>query len=542
MNIIKDVFLPERIQSYYLFSKIVIGIEINKTHIIATKARVSGKTSTIETIIEEQIPEEVADSQISATSLALQRIFAKIGSYDEIRTVLASSVVIFKELKLPFVSREQIKMVIAFEIEPLLPFPLRDAAIDFIITRTIPEEKSSEIVVTATQKSHIAQHIHLFEQIGIKPSTIIVDMIALYNLYKQMDATVQLSGGTALINLTTQSTTILFMLNTQLKLVRTLPKGIIALTRHIAQEQQKTPQEIMDYILRFGVETTPDEHSIATEKSITDWWESINFTLTSLSTQLLNREVISKIIFLGRGALIPGLLPFISKKTGIACELLNAEHISNTAHFTLKNKNLVTPINAISASSALLTEMVADYNLIQQEFVAPNNRLLLTQLIMYLVLTLTLFATLITHYYLQTSKLRKEITNSEQEALSQLKENLKTIEEDDTDLEEAITTANAELEVLQKRWFAFSNQSRTSFLQYLFELSKIDHKALGLKVDRLTIDDGFIILKADVKDHEALKILQQSLSQSPLFSAVESPETLQFTIRITLANSNGEQE
>lgn len=542
MNFIKNVFLPERIKSYYLFSKTVVGIEINKTHIIATKTRVSGKTSSIEAIIEELIPEEVPDAEISAPSLALQRIFARIGSYDEIRTVLSSSVVIFKELKLPFVSRDQIKMVIGFEIEPLLPFPLRDAAVDFIITRIIPEEKSSEVLVTATQKHHISHHINLFEQIGIKPDVITVDMISLYNLYKQMDATIQLQGGTALINLTAQSTTILFMLNTQLKLIRTLPKGIIALTRQIAQEQQKTPQEIMDYILRFGIETTPDEHSIATEKSITEWWESINFTLTSLSNQLLNRQPVSKIIFLGRGALIPGLLAFINKKTGIDCQVLQANHISDTATFVLKNKNLITPVNAISASSTLLTEMVADYNLIQEELIAPDNRLLITQLIMCLLLTITLFATLITHYSLQTRKLRKAFVSSEQEALKELRENFKTIEEDD-DLEEAITAANTELEVLQKRWFAFSNQSRTSFLQYLFELStKIDHKALGLRVERLTIDDGFLILKAEVKDYDALKILQQSLKQSPLFSDVESPETLQFTIRITLANGNGEQE
>ena len=211
MNFIKDIFLPEKIGAYYLFSKIVIGIEINKTHIIATKARISGNTATIEQIIEEQIPEEVADQTISTTSIALQKIFAKIGHYDEIHTLLPSSVIVFKELKLPFISREQLKMVIGFEIEPLLPFPLRDAAIDFIITRIIPEEKSSEIVVTATQKHHIANHLALFESIGLKPDVVTVDMIALYGLYKQMDATIQLSGGTALINLTPQTTTILFI-------------------------------------------------------------------------------------------------------------------------------------------------------------------------------------------------------------------------------------------------------------------------------------------------------------------------------------------
>ncbi len=149
---IKDIFLPEKINSYYLFSKTVVGIEINKTNIIATKTRIQGNTSTIELIIEEKISEEVSEEDFQRTTPTLTSIFSKIGNYDEIHTTLPSSVVVFKELKLPFVSREKISMVIGFEIEPLLPFSLRDAAIDFIITREIPEEKSSEILVTAVQK------------------------------------------------------------------------------------------------------------------------------------------------------------------------------------------------------------------------------------------------------------------------------------------------------------------------------------------------------------------------------------------------------
>ena len=146
---IKEIFLPEKIKSYYLFPKTVVGIEINKTHIIATKTRINGTTSTIELVIEEAIPEETSEENLEKTSPALQSIFSKIGKYDEIHTILPSSVAVFKELKLPFSSREKISMVVGFEIEPLLPFALRDAVIDFIITKEIPEEKSSEIIITA---------------------------------------------------------------------------------------------------------------------------------------------------------------------------------------------------------------------------------------------------------------------------------------------------------------------------------------------------------------------------------------------------------
>src|SRR5579871_6305196 len=255
-GLIKDVILPEKIKSYYLFSKIVVGVEINKTKIIATKTRISGTTSTIEQIIEEKIPEESPQEGTDPVSPALTALLAKIGSYDEIHTILPSSIAVFKEIKLPFTSRDKIAMVIGFEIEPLLPFSLRDAVIDFIITREIPEEKSSEIIVTAIQKQHIIQQLAQFEAIGIKPTAITIDMIALYGLYHHIDAYKKLPGGTALITVTGHSTAIAFMIDGQLKTVRTLPKGIIALTKQIAQELNKTSQEIIDHLLRFGVEQT----------------------------------------------------------------------------------------------------------------------------------------------------------------------------------------------------------------------------------------------------------------------------------------------
>lgn len=537
---IKNIFLPEKIKSYYLFSKTVVGIEINRTNIIATKTRIRGTTSSIELIIEEKISEEVSEEDFQRTSPTLASIFSKIGRYDEIHTILPSSIIVFKELKLPFSSREQISMVIGFEVEPLLPFPLRDASIDFIITREIPEEKSSEILVTAVQKQHIVQHLQMFEAVGLKPEVITVDMIALYGLYKQIDAYQQLHGGTILINITSYATSIAFMINGQLKTIRTIPKGIISLTKQIAQDLNKTPQEIIDLLVRFGLETTASEQLPAIEKAILDWWNTINFTLHSFTTQFLNRQPMTKIIFLGSGALIKGLTSFITQKSGIACELFNAEKMIQDPSCTIKNNNRITPINVISVSATLPLSITVDYNLIQKEFKSPDNYLLLKQLIIIVILTLGLFSTLITHYYLQTTKLKKEIKASQHEALTALTSTFKALESE-TDLSSAIDDAEKEVEEQKKRWFAFSHRSRASVLQYLSELStKIDRKSVGLIVDQISITEDTLTLKAEVRDHDAIKLLVRELGQSKLFKPFESPETPQFTMRIPLAPSSEE--
>lgn len=540
--LIKEILLPEKIKSNYLFSKIVVGIEINKTKIIATKTLIKGTTSTIELIIEEKIPEETGEEDVQRTSPALTAIFSKIGNYDEIHTVLPSSIVIFKELKLPFTSRDKIAMVIGFEIEPLLPFALRDAAIDFIITKEISEEKSSQVLVTAVQKQQIAQHVALFEAIEKKPDIVTVDMIAVYGFYKQISAYRQAQGGSVLINITGHSTAIALMVDAQLKMVRTLPKGIIALAKQIAQELQKTPQEVIDHLVRFGFDTTNNpEYAPALEKAFTEWWDTVNFTLNSFSAQLLNRQPMAKIIFLGNGSLIQGLVPFITQKTGMACELFNSENTQQDASFTIRNNNLITPTNVISASATLPFATTVDYNLMPEEFAASDNSLLLKQLIVLAVLTIGLFATFTTHYYIQTSALKKEIRTSQEQALKALTSTFKNLEDVKKLDDEVITDARTELKEQKDRWFAFSNQSRTSFLQYLFELSKIDRRSTDLQVTHIGIAEGVLTLKASVRDHPALSLFEQQLQQSKLLKEIESsPQNPQFTIRILLAPASEE--
>lgn len=537
--LIREVLLPEKIKSYYLFSKIVVGIEINKTKIVATKTRIAGTKSTIELIVEEPISEEVSEENFDRTSPALSALFAKIGKYDEIHTVLPSSLVIFKELKFPFTSRDKISMIVGFEIEPLLPFPAREAVIDFIITRKIPEEKSSEILVTAIQKQHIIQHIALFEAIGIKPDVITIDMISVYGLYKHITTYNQLQGGTALINITAHSTAIAFMINGQLKTVRTIQKGILSLAKQAAQELNKPSQEIIDHLLRFGLEQVDNaEYSSIIQKIISDWWDSVNFTLNSFSAQLLNRQPIAKIIFFGNGSMIKGFIPFIGQKSGISCELFNVENIEQDPSCTIKNINLITPLNIISASATLPLAITADYNLAQKEFATQNDSLLLKQLIVLIVLTVGLFAALITHYYIQTSKLKKIIEISEKQALTALTDIFKDLENATVLDDDLIDDANKELAEQQQRWFAFSNQSRASFLKYLLELStKIERKNIDLKVEQITIAEGVLTLKAEVRDEDALKKFEQELKQSKMLRPIDSPETPQFTIKLELVDN-----
>jgi 23S rRNA U2552 (ribose-2'-O)-methylase RlmE/FtsJ len=86
-------------------------------------------------------------------------------------------------------------------------------------------------------------------------------------------------------------------------------------------------------------------------------------------------------------------------------------------------------------------------------------------------------------------------------------------------------------------WFAFSGQARSSVLKYLSDLQALDKEGLGLDVSSITINEGVLMLKARVKDYEALKKLEEDLRNSKLFSSVEPQEKTEFSMRINLVKN-----
>lgn len=534
---IKNILLPEKIGSYYLFSKRIVGIDIGKTDISATVIRAHNSIVTIEQTTEIELETGNTADYTDRTVVALKQIIEKIGKVQEVRTALPSSVVIFKELKLPFITYEKIKLIINFEVEPLLPFALQDAVVDFIITKQNIEEQSSQVLVAAVQKQQIVKHLELFALAGITPDIITVDLFALYALYQAIPEYGQSHATIALFDLGLDATRISYIDNGQLRLIRTLPKGMIHIVKAVGDALGITIGQAMDHIMRFGISTTDwPEYGHAITASCTAFWQDIRFTLTSFTLQT-PEQAIKKLVLLGPGAQLKGVCPFVSELITIPCEIFDPQKITTIAHVQTKNKQILSQNSIMSTAIALPIAMTELFNLRKGELAASNRALLYAQGITAMVLTLLLFGTLITYGYLQTSRLQQEIESSQEQAVEALKEKFKNLEEE-SDLADALSKAQDELTREEKTWFAFSSQSPALFLKYLLELtSRIDKESVGLVLDKITIIDGTMTLKGQVKDFPALTTLVRELRQSKLFSHVEQPDDIRFeALKITLAH------
>lgn len=545
---IKELFLPRFVKNYYLFPTRTVGFEITKTYIAATQIYSSGKSTKIEKYIEVPIEHGNSTNAHERIVKALQIVLPQLDRYDYIHTALPSSVVIFKELRLPFLTYETIKKVVNYEVEPLLPFALHDAVIDFVITKEHTDQSSSEVMVAAVQNQYIEQHLQLFIDAGVDPHVITIDFFALYELLKKNPSFMSEQDGILLVELCMHTTRIAYLQDGQLKFIRTLAKGIHWQAKEVGLKLNMQQNEVMEQLLRFGLEKNNNSRITQTmELVFVAFWREIQFTLQSLTST--TRPI--KIFLFGSGAELKGMVDFASTQLQSPCHILQPANLLNSQSVSIKVKSALPSTSIISLATALTPPGDEQVNLRQGIFQLQGDSLLGRQLLLTCGLFLVLVISLITFSFIQIRSLANEAIKSEQEALEALKERahfekvlqegLKGVKDKDK-LEEAKHLAENEVNDQKNMWFAFAGSARASVLKYLLELtSRIDKDALGFNLESLVIEKGIMTLKAQVKDHEALKLLEKSLDESPLFRPVEKVEKTDFIMHINLAKNNEEQ-
>lgn len=537
---IKNIFIPERFGSYYLFSQRIIGLDITKTDIYATQTYFKGNSIAIESIMHQTL--EGAGTYQERVINALSKIVTQAGKNAVFFSSISSGLVIAKTIKLPFTSYEKIKMVIAYEIEPSLPFSVANAIIDFIITKTDHVEQSSEVFVVAVQKQNIEDHVSLLKEANITPQLLTVDMIALYSLYKKFALEKQTAtNNIVLLDIGTYETRMAFIVDGQIKLLRTLSQGILDQLK-IASKQLNTGfAEVHEMFLRFGLQGNSNTHfDQSIQNTITNFIKDIGFTINSFvqQTSTFSAENTYKIVLIG-GSEIKGFNDFISRILGMPCESCKPTDFLYDHHLTMQShQNTMTPSSLVSLGTALSTLPENPFNLLPEEYNQKNIYLTNYQLVTAFFLGLLLILGLWSARYWQIRSLRSEAYDSVEQTISELQDkfpraqNLKDIEGETPieRLDEAVTVANNIVTQQEKLVDEFSSASRTALVNYLLELSTIlDPTTLGLKALRIYITPDRMIFSGSVAHLKDAPQIRQLLLQSPLFGEITPPEAFETT-------------
>ncbi len=241
---IGELFVPKKLFGRRLIAETTVGIALEHDHVTAALVHKTTKGNTLQELVTQALP-ATDEPYAQRAAVALKTLYSRLPPHDNVAGLIPASQVTFRELTLPLTSVDKIRLVIELELEEQLPFSLEDAVVDFIITEQT--RKESTVFAAAVQKADIAQTLDIFRAAGIEPTRISIDILALYDVFLQIEQYASLQGGVALVDACAQTTRIGFIESGKLRAVRT-----IATTENLASDVQFTLQAFMHKLEFYG--------------------------------------------------------------------------------------------------------------------------------------------------------------------------------------------------------------------------------------------------------------------------------------------------
>jgi len=493
---IKEIFLPEKFQGRRLISRRIVGIMLDETTISAAQAYATSSSTTVERVHEEQIPPGAPNRYSERAAQVMTSVLSNFKKYDQIKICISSSIVTFKELTVPFLDLDKIRMVIEYEVEPKLPFSISEAVVDFIVTSQDKEKKTSQILVAAARVQDLQEIFDICKLANVDPESITVDLFALYGLYLNIPTYKNLAGASTLIDVGSTTTSVAFLLDGQLRLIRNIAKGLDTIAQHISDDTGESLEAVLENLKTFGLEKTNDEaYTMAAQKYVTNFLTDIQFTLNSFSLKLNFYDEISMVLFTSKGTKIRGLTEFSNTILQVRSELLVPGKLFKAKEFKNKTRTFGPDDvnNALALGTATTYGPHDEFNLRRKEFAKVSFPLMNKQIFVGALLTVVMLLSLGVRGYLQISELNSALVVKQKQAITQLKKIFPPGHKSKrkTNLNGLFRDAKKYIQERKTEWEPFL-QENLQPLQVLKDLTQtMDKRSFNIKIQKIAISlDG----------------------------------------------------
>jgi general secretion pathway protein L len=202
-----------------------LGIDIGARSIRGALIRTSLRSLSVERYLEVEIPtlgtEVPRDELVQA---ALRDLVGQLPEApDSLVAVIDGSRVSLRSVQLPLATKKRVGEVLPFELDPLLPFPIDEAVIDYQdIGPSVPGEFS--VLAAAAQNNAVEQALHVYTLAELSPRELAVGAAALDGLLAFVNAG-DPGAALLLLHLDQNSSDLCFVRNKSCELARTLSEG-----------------------------------------------------------------------------------------------------------------------------------------------------------------------------------------------------------------------------------------------------------------------------------------------------------------------------
>lgn len=265
-------------------------------------------------------PENVLSSESEKDLISLAEMIKKLKSDAGIQIVkvaasLPENSVFTRVVELPVMKEEEVEQALKWELEDIIPLPLKEVNYDWQIIRTLPDKVL--ILVAAAPKVLIEKYLHLFELTGFELVSLETEVLAL-------SRALSVYGGEKtklVVDFGSNSTDIIIVKGEEILLIRSIPTAGKAITRAISSDLAIEEVTAEEYKKTYGLDKEQFEGKLSNLISslLTVVISEIKKSLGFLKEE--KKEDVKMIILSGGSANLPGLSEAVARETGLEVQV-----------------------------------------------------------------------------------------------------------------------------------------------------------------------------------------------------------------------------
>ncbi len=208
-------------------SRKVLGIDIRKESVSAVLVKTSLRENRINAHTHIPLPEAAEDDNNFKTALNMLCNEIDPSGCDCVVSISADHFS-YRILQIPFKDSKKIRMVLPFELEPTVPYPIDNLVIDFIDLESAAQSDHSEVIAVAVPRSELDPYIESLAELKIDP-----EMITVGGLPAAMCLASQAEPGEdrLVLEIGNASSSLFIVSGGRLQLIRSFPTPVVAANR-----------------------------------------------------------------------------------------------------------------------------------------------------------------------------------------------------------------------------------------------------------------------------------------------------------------------
>jgi len=231
-----------------------------------------------------------------------------------------------KQIKTIFLPDEELESALFFEAKKHIPISGTDMVLDYQVISVEEKTNNMNILLAATSKELINEHINVLTTAGLSPNIVDIDSLAIANSFA-LNAFAE-EGVYVMLNLGAHRSNMVIWGPEAKLFARDIPYGGYNFTRDIMRKRQMEWDAAERHKLEYGLHDNPDTSNVQaismldiSEKSTEDAIvEEVRRSLRFYVKEAGNSDF-RKLYLMGGTAKLAGLLEYIQEKVAIPTEI-----------------------------------------------------------------------------------------------------------------------------------------------------------------------------------------------------------------------------